>query len=309
MDGENVLVVYPVHVPVVYPVCRPVREAMNLVVKKFRQKNFSTALFTSCFLLLFGVVLAAPQDPPDILFTRLLEREARAELHGVVEETRVFPPRQHTEQILEKLPALPASVPRLIARNFKSKLELGPVIAGRPTWNFVFLPKNTDASTFHFFVDQTWGLRLGFEELDSSGVVTHKAIFKRVDAEPQSLAKKRYPRYWLQSELQKVVLRVFGAAALPDGFVTVGIFQRSNNPKNERVELLLSNGLSMVMLTFSKQKVRESEKLVVVAKTQGFVWVLGNLPRAALQTLANGVPEDFDPSSLLTFLRQSNTSK
>jgi hypothetical protein len=240
------------------------------------------------FALIFGLTFA--QGVPKIrpFLNSVYDNEATSVLTGEVIETQLFPPRKQADQILSELPALPPLTPELMAANFRLQLEAGKTIVGRETYKLTLEPKNKIAPHWTFWVDREWRHRLAFEESDFAGNVTAKAQFIGIKSPPTPREKRKGRRAQLKPELEKNVLGALKGLSLPEGFRVLGAQIKDANAQR-RLEIRISNGLSVIALVLAPNQTKAGPKLAIRDVNGAWVWVIANLPKANLEQIANSV--------------------
>jgi negative regulator of sigma E activity len=232
--------------------------------------------------------ITAPERPP-LFLGKSLEREAGVKVTGVVAQTITFPPSKNQERALQELPAPPVIEGQLLRRNFRASIEVGEPIAGRDTWRLTLKPNNPIAPTFHFWIDQEWLVRLGYEELDSSGIVTDRARFTSLDGVPKVLKNpRRLNRFKYDPSLEATVLTALPGLSLPEGFRVMALRPRNVNGQ-QGLEVRASNGLSVMVLVISPVGNRAGPKLAVRNVSGTWLWVVANMPKAELDRAANSL--------------------
>ncbi len=257
-------------------------------------------VFLLSALMLISVVMAlsvnafaqtptfTPERPP-LFLGKSLEREAGFKVTGVIAQTVTFPPSKNQERALQELPAPPVIEGQLLRRNFRASIEAGEPIAGRDTWRLTLKPNNPNAPTFHFWIDREWLVRLGFEELDSSGTVTDRARFTSLDGVPKALKNpRRLNRFKYDPSLEATVLTALPGLSLPEGFRVMALRPRDVNGQSG-LEVRASNGLSVMVLVISPVANRSGSKLAVRNVSGTWLWVVANLPKAELERVAGSL--------------------
>lgn len=241
------------------------------------------------------VPVAAAQNPPivpdrpAVYFMDALEREAGVQLTGTVTQTINFPPSNNPNRQLKELPPPPITELQLLRRNFRLMIEPGEPIAGRETWRLTLQPRNPSAPTFHYWIDREWRVRLGFDELDSTGAVTDRARFTAFDGVPTSLPKaRRLNRFKFDPSLEATLLTALPGLSLPDGFRLMMVRPRQVQGQSG-LELRASNGLSVLVLVLSPVGNKGGPKLAVRNVSGTWLWVVANLPKSDLNKVAQSV--------------------
>lgn len=230
-----------------------------------------------------------PPPHPALFFAESLEREAGAKLTGTVTQTVSFPPSKNPERALLELPPPPVTELQLFRHNFRVRIEAGEPIAGRETWRLGLEAINPNAPSFHFWIDREWLIRLGYEELDSSGTVTDSARFTSLDGPPKILKNpRRLNRYTFDPSLEATVLTALPGLTLPAGFHVMALRPRDVNGQ-QGLEVRASNGLSGMVLVLSPVANRSGPKLAVRNVSGTWLWVVANMPRANLDRVANSL--------------------
>lgn len=239
-------------------------------------------------VLIFGLAFAQELPKARPFLNSIYENEATNFLSGEVLETQLFPPRKQADRILNELPSLPFMVPELIDTNFRLLLESDEKIAGRETYKLSFEPKNKIAPRWTFWVDREWRHRLAFEETDSAGNVTTKAQFIGIKGAPAPRDKRKGRRASLKPELEKNVMSALKGLSLPEGFRILGAQIKDTNSQR-RLEIRISNGLSVIALVLAPNQTKPGLKLAVRDLNGTWVWVIANLPKANLEQIVNSL--------------------
>jgi hypothetical protein len=241
-----------------------------------------------CVMALAQSAITIPARPAPF-FANSLEHEAKFRLIGTVAQTVTFPPSKNPERALLELPPPPITEPQLLRHNFRATIEAGELIAGRETWRLTLQAINPNAPSFHFWIDREWLVRLGYEELDSSGVITDSARFTNLDGAPKVLKNpRRLNRYTFDPSLEATVLTALPGMTLPKGFHVVGLRPREVNGQ-QGLEVRASNGLSGMVLVLSPVANRAGLKLAVRNVSGTWLWVVANMPRTELDRVANSL--------------------
>ena len=256
-------------------------------------------------LLVLGSLVSSAQtiaDPPKNplnFLIRALEREAQTNLTGEVLETQIFPPRAEPNKIRADLPMPPFS-PDWIRKNFMVTASFGEAIANRETWKISLEPRNSEAASFTFWIDQKWLLRLGIEERDSSNEMTFAARFNSFSGNPKP---RQNPRQFILLE-NKPKLEAFvqreTALQLPIGFQLFDLRPRTVGKNNlPALELRASNGISVLVIVFAPIGTGNQARVAVRNISGSFVWVIGNLPHSDLEKTANSIKAPLDLALLM----------
>ena len=256
---------------------------------KRRLLNFGLVAVALLWVIAFAQNAINAPLRPALFFANSLEREAKIKLTGTVSQTVSFPPSKNPERALLELPPPPITEPQLLRHNFRATIEAGEMIAGRETWRLTLQAINPDAPSFHFWIDREWLVRLGYEELDSSGIVTDSARFTSLDGAPKVLKNpRRLNRYTFDPSLEATVLTALPGLSLPKGFHIVGLRPREVNGQ-QGLEVRASNGLSGMVLVLSPVANRAGLKLAVRNVSGTWLWVVANLPKTELDRVANSL--------------------
>lgn len=248
-------------------------------------------------LMSLGVVSAAlAQDPvlvvpekPAVFFAESLEREAGLQLTGSVVQTVTFPPSSTPSRVLKELPPPPVLEVQLLRRNFRASIEPGEQIAGRETWRLTLQPRNPSAPTFRFLIDREWRVRLGYDEVDSTGTVTDRVRFTNLDGTPTNLVKsRRLNRFKFDPSLEATLLTALPGLSLPDGFRLVAVRPRQVQGQ-PGLAVHATNGLSTMVLVLSSVSNKPGPKLAVRNVSGTWLWVVANLPRSDLNKVAQSI--------------------
>ncbi|ANE42566.1 hypothetical protein [Deinococcus puniceus] len=205
---------------------------------------------------------------------------------GQVEVSVFFPPRTTPTRTANALPAVPFR-PALLARNFTVTRSDAEAIAGRPSTRFDLTPKQGAAARWSLWIDREWNVPLAFEERMPDGTLARRAAFLKVNG---ALARAPAPQLPSGSGLGAVLKAALPGLRLPAGFVPVAA--RARAAAQGGIEITLSDGVNVLALIVAPRNVRGAVGVasVRVAGAGGvrFVWLVGNLPDAALKlALAN----------------------
>jgi negative regulator of sigma E activity len=254
-------------------------------------------LFT--FLSSAQTLPEAPKNPIAFLI-RALEKEAQTNLRGEVLEKQIFPPRANPDQTRTELPAPPPLSAAWIRKNYYATAENGENIAGRSTWRINLEPQTSNAPSFTLWIDQKWLLRLAVQERDSSGDITFDARFSSVSNPKPRAQARQLMLLEAKPKLENFVQRETGLQ-LPAGFNIFDLRTRSIGKNNlPALEVRASNGISVLVLIFAPIRTGNTSRIVSKIIGNGFIWIIGNLPRAELEKTASSVKASLDLMVLLS---------
>ena len=240
-----------------------------------------------------------PQNPINFLF-RALEQEAKTNLRGQVLEKQIFPPRTNPEQTRTDLPAPPPLSANWIRKNYLVIAENGEIIAGRNTWRINLAPKNSNAPSFSYWIDQKWLVRLGIQERDSDGDVTYEARFTGLENPKPRPQARQLMQLEPKPKLENFIQSQTGVQ-LPEGYSIFDLRPRMVSKDNlPALELRASNGISVLVVVFSPIKTSNTARIVSRIVGNGFIWVIGNIARSDLEKTAGSVKSGLDLGVLLS---------
>lgn len=247
-------------------------------------------------LLLTGGASAADADDLGAALRQARTLAAR----GQVEVTVLFPPRDAPTRRTNALPAVPFR-PALLGRNFSVSRAGTEPVAGRPATRFELTPKRGQAARWTLWIDQAWNVPLAFEERMPDGALARRAVFLKVNPQPARV-QVRVPA--IPEGLRAAVLAAFPGLRLPPGFVPEGVRVRANG----RVDVSLTDGVNVLALVVASRNVAAAPGVASRRAGGRFVWLVGNLPGAALtQALAD--VRAADPTVLGTFLPTADSGR
>lgn len=252
-------------------------------------------------LLLAALLLAGGASAADADDLSAALRQARnVAARGQVEVTVLFPPRGVPTRRANALPAVPFR-PTLLARNFTVSRAGTETVAGRQSTRFELTPKVGQAARWTLWIDQAWNIPLAFEERMPDGSLARRAAFLKVNAQPTRV-QVRVPA--IPEGLRAAVLAAFPGLRLPPGFVPEGVRVRANG----RLDVSLTDGVNVLALVLAARDVAAAPGVASRRVGGRFVWLVGNLPGAALtQVLAN--VRAVNPTALGTFLPTADSGR
>lgn len=239
--------------------------------------------------LLAGSAGAADVDDLGDALRRARNQAAR----GQVEVTVLFPPRDVPIRRANALPAVPFR-PSLLARNFTVSRAGTERVAGRPAVRFELTPKVGQAARWTLWIDTDWNVPLAYEERMPDGTLARRATFQKVNPR---LVRVEAGVPVIPGGLRAAVLAALPGLRLPPGFVPEGVRVRTEG----RVDISLTDGANVLALVVAPRNVAAAPGVASRRVGGRFVWLVGNLPDAALdRALAN--VRAVDPAALGTFL-------
>jgi negative regulator of sigma E activity len=243
-------------------------------------------------LLLLGSAHAT--DAEDL--AAALKKARQWTARGQVEVSVFFPPRTTPTRTANALPAV-AFRPALLARNFTVTRGDSEAIAGRPSTRFDLTPKQGAAARWSLWIDREWNVPLAFEERMPDGTLARRAAFVKVNGTLARVPVQPLPTGTGPSTgLGAVLKAALPGLRLPAGFTPVAARARAEaqgGATQGGTEITLSDGVNVLALIVAPRNVRPAVGVasVRVAGAGGvrFVWLVGNLPDAALKTALQGV--------------------
>jgi len=267
--------------------------------------------FSILALLLWGTAHATDADDLAAALKKARQWTAR----GQVEVSVFFPPRTLPTRTAAALPAVPFR-PALLARNFTVTRSDGEAVAGRPSLRFDLTPKQGAAARWSLWIDRVWNVPLAFEERMPGGTLARRAAFVKVNGalsrvSGQAVSGQAPPSGTGLSAALKTALP---GLRLPAGFTPVAARARAAAQEEAQggTEITLSDGVNVLALIVAPRNVRPAVGVasVRVAGAGGvrFVWLVGNLPDAALKSALQGVRQ-VDESGLGTFTAAADSNR
>ncbi|WP_240741072.1 transcriptional regulator [Deinococcus sp. Arct2-2] len=245
-------------------------------------------------LLFVGTAQATDADDLAAALKKARQWTAR----GQVEVSVFFPPRTTPTRTTNALPAVPFR-PALLARNFTVTRGDSEAVAGRPSTRFDLTPKQGAAARWSLWIDREWNVPLAFEERMPDGTLARRAAFLKVNGALARVPVQAVPPVVGLSAVLKAALP---GLRLPAGFTPVAAKARAEGQGG--TEITLSDGVNVLALIVAPRNVRPAVGVasVRVAGSGGvrFVWLVGNLPDAALKTALANVRQ-VDEAGLGTF--------
>ncbi|WP_229723535.1 transcriptional regulator [Deinococcus aerolatus] len=235
---------------------------------------------------------AGASDADELLAA--LKRARMLEARGTVEVTVLFPPRDTPTRTAAALPRVTFR-PALLARNFTVRGVGIEAVASRPAARFELIPKTGQAARWTLWIDQEWNIPLAYQESFPDGSVARRAAFVKVNARPVAV------RVTLPSApdgLRRALLTALPGLRLPAGIQPVEVRSRPGGG----LEVSLTDGLNVFALVVASRAVRAAPGIASRRVGGGFVWLVGNLPQAALDSALAGVRR-MDTAGLGTFLK------
>lgn len=243
-------------------------------------------------LLLFPLGFSAAQvaEVDDLLVAL---RKARVwEARGTVLVTVNFPPRETPTRVANRLPVV-AVRPYMLARTFTVVKGAAEMVAGRQTTRFDLTPLNADAGRWTVWVDQVWNVPLAFEERGPDGSLARQAVFQKVNPK---LVQGQSQVPTAPEGLRGAILAALPGFRFPAGFAPISAKQVSS-----RFEVTLSDGLNTLSLVVAPRNVKAAPGVASRKVGTRFVWLVGNMPQAALQSAIAQVKQ-VNEAALGTFL-------
>ncbi|MBB6015883.1 transcriptional regulator [Deinococcus radiopugnans] len=223
-----------------------------------------------------------------------LKRARTLEARGTVEVTVLFPPRDTPTRAAAALPRVPFR-PALLARNFEVRRVGEETIARRPATRYELTPKVGQAARWTLWIDTQWNIPLAYQEDFQDGTVARRAAFLKVNARPAAV---RVALPSAPEGLRRALLAALPGLRLPAGTQPVAVRGRPNGG----LEVSLTDGLNVFALVVSPRGVRAAPGIASRRVGGGYVWLVGNLPQAALDSALAGVSR-VEPAALGTFLK------
>lgn len=217
-----------------------------------------------------------------------LKKSLGAEARGEAVLELVFPPSANPLRSARSLPRLGA-VPGLIRRNFT--VTVSPdTVAGRPARRYALTPTNPLAARWVIWTDQQWNVPLAYQERMSGGSLARRAELTTVNPALSRLTRAGSVRT-VRPALRRALLSALPGLKLPDGFEPVSVQTRpgTTDTMPPAVEVLLSDGLSVLALVVSPRPVKAASGVGVRQLGAQSVWLVGNLPQSALDDALNSI--------------------
>ncbi len=262
--------------------------------------------FSVLALLLCGTAHASDADDLAVALKKARQWTAR----GQVEVSVFFPPRTLPTRTAAALPAVPFR-PALLARNFTVTRSEGEAVAGRPSLRFDLIPKQGAAARWSLWIDRVWNVPLAFEERMPGGTLARRAAFVKVNGALSRVSGQALPP---STGLSAALKTALPGLRLPAGFTPVAARARAAAQEEAQggTEITLSDGVNVLALIVAPRNVRPAVGVasVRVAGAGGvrFVWLVGNLPDAALKSALQGVRQ-VDESGLGTFTAAADSNR
>ena len=263
-------------------------------------RRFALLLVMLCSLI--AVAQSIPVPPANGLnyFLKSLENEAGLNVHGVVMEQQIFPPRKEPTATRTDFPAPPPLVVALLRQHWRVAVSNGEQVAGRDTWKLELIADNPAAPRFTYWIDREWNLRLAVEERDVTGDLTYSARYQAIQKPTKRSQRRTLTRLELRPKLEVFVRAQIGKYYLPDGFRLLDVRPRTVRDNQAALDLRASNGLSVIVIVFAPIATGRNAKLIVRDLKGSWVWVIGNLERTELEQIAGSVNAPLEITVLLS---------